>query len=41
VDDDFVRRFNDVKLEKKKQLAALVAKRVGVEIPPPSYSTCM
>ncbi len=34
MDDDFVRRFNDVKLQKKRQLAALVAEREGVEIPP-------
>jgi len=34
LDDDFVRRFNEVKLEKKRQLAAVVARREGVEIPP-------
>jgi len=34
LDDDFVRGFNDVKLTKKRQLAALVAEREGVELPP-------
>ncbi len=34
LDDEFVRRFNDVKLQKKRQLAALVAEREGIEIPP-------
>ena len=34
MDDEFVRRFNDVKLQKKRQLAALVAERENVEIPP-------
>ncbi len=34
LDDDFVHKFNDVKLQKKRQLAALVAEREGIEIPP-------
>lgn len=34
LDDELVRGFNDVKLTKKRQLAALVAEREGVEIPP-------
>lgn len=34
LDDDFVRRFNEVKLLKKQQLAALVAQREGMELPP-------
>lgn len=34
LDDDFVRVFNDVKLEKKRQLAALIAQHEDVQIPP-------
>ncbi len=34
VDDDLVCGFNDVKLTKKRQLAAMIAEREGVEIPP-------
>ncbi len=34
MDDDLVRRFNEVKQQKKRQLAALIAEREDTEIPP-------
>ena len=34
IDDDFVHRFNAVKQQKKRQLAALIAEREDTEIPP-------
>ncbi len=34
IDDDFIRRFNEMKQHKKQQLAALIAEREDMEIPP-------
>ncbi len=34
IDDDMVRQFNDIKRQKKEQLAAVVAKQEGVQLDP-------